>query len=209
MAVADGWTVTRTGGDHLRFDHELADGPVFTGSTPSDYRAIRKAVAMMKRALPREPKAPAAAEHRSGWRCSASVRMRGRGMQDDAMDGCIGPLHHVAEVLTQRRQQYGPPAEHFKQVARRWSLTLGTTVRSEQVVLCLLDLKVVRLAHDPGHRDSLVDLIGYSVLLHELVGGASAQRPAEVAELAEPAGCTGFAAAEAPLKSAEVRRSAG
>jgi hypothetical protein len=73
MAVADGWTVTRTGGDHLRFDHELADGPVFTGSMPSDYRAIRNAVAMMKRALPREPKAPPAAVRRSGLRCSASV----------------------------------------------------------------------------------------------------------------------------------------
>jgi hypothetical protein len=73
-----------------------------------------------------------------------------------------------------------------KQVARRWSSTIGTAVRPEQVVLCLLDLKVVRLAHDPGHRDSLVDLIGYSVVLHELVRDASAtRRSAEVAELAE------------------------
>ena len=130
-------------------------------------------------------------------------------MGGDAMDSCLDPLQRAAEIIAQRRQQYGPPAEHFEQVARRWSLTLGTTVRSEQVVLCLLDLKVVRLAHDPGHRDSLVDLIGYSLLLHELVGDASAEGPAEVAELAEHEGCTGVAAAEAPLKSAEVRRSAG
>src|SRR5687768_4624795 len=113
-------------------------------------------VAMMKRALPREPKAPPAAEHRSGSRCSASVRMRGRGMQDDASDRGLGPLHHAAEVVAQRWQQYGPPAAHFRQVARRWSLTIGTTVRPEQVVFCLLDLKIVRLAHDPGHWDSLV-----------------------------------------------------
>jgi hypothetical protein len=107
-------------------------------------------------------------------------------MHDNAMDGCLGPLHQAAEVVAQRRQQYGPPAEHFKQVARRWSSTIGTAVRPEQVVLCLLDLKVVRLAHDPGHRDSLVDLIGYSVVLHELVRDASAtRRSAEVAELAE------------------------
>jgi hypothetical protein len=45
-------------------------------------------------------------------------------------------------------------------------------VNPEQVLLCLLDLKLVRLAHNPGHRDSLVDLIGYSIVLHELVSDA-------------------------------------
>jgi hypothetical protein len=82
-------------------------------------------------------------------------------------------------------------------------------VRREQVLLCQLDLKLVRLAHDPRHRDSLVDLIGYSVLLQELVADASgAERPAaaEVAEVAEPERCAGAAAAEALLKSAEEER---
>jgi Domain of unknown function (DUF6378) len=122
-------------------------------------------------------------------------------MEDDTMDRRLGALHHTAEVLAQRGQEYGPPAEHFEQVARRWSLTLGSTVRPEQVVLCLLDLKVARLAHDPAHWDSLVDLIGYSVVLHELVRDGSAQGPAEVADLAEPKGSTAVAAAG----SAEVR----
>ena len=131
-------------------------------------------------------------------------------MRDDASDGRLGILHRAAEIVAQRRQQYGSPAEHFKQVARRWSLTLGTTVRPEQVVLCLLDLKVARLAHDPRHRDSLVDLIGYSVILHELVNDASAaRRSAKVAERAEHERSPGAAAADALLKSAEVRRSAG
>lgn len=77
-------------------------------------------------------------------------------------------LQEAAEIVAQRRQQYGLPAEHFEQVARRWSLTLRTAVKPEQILLCQLDLKLVRLAHDPRHRDSLVDLIGYSILLHEL-----------------------------------------
>jgi Domain of unknown function (DUF6378) len=131
-------------------------------------------------------------------------------MHGDAMNRRLGPLHHAAEVLAQRRHEYGPPAEHFKQVAGRWSLTLGTAVRPEQVVLCLLDLKVARLAHDPGHRDSLIDLIGYSVVLHELMLDASAAtRSAAVAELAELEESPWGAAAEALLKSAKVRRSAG
>jgi uncharacterized protein DUF6378 len=59
-------------------------------------------------------------------------------------------------------------------------------VRPEQVVLCLLDLKVARLVHDPTHRDSLLDLIGYSIVLHEMVHDASAaKRSDEVAELAD------------------------
>ena len=104
-------------------------------------------------------------------------------MQDDAPDGCLGILHQAAEIVAQRRQQYGPPAEHFEQVARRWSLTLGTAVRPEQVLLCQLDLKLVRLAHDPRHRDSLVDLIGYSLLLHELVDDPSGAEPTRLLKL--------------------------
>ena len=119
----------------------------------------------------------------SGWRRSASVPMKGRGMQDDASNGRLGILHQAAEIVAQRRQQYGPPAEHFEQVARRWSLTVGTPVRAEQFLLCQLDLKLVRLAHDPGHRDSLVDLIGYSILLHELVSDAACTGPPEAAEV--------------------------
>jgi hypothetical protein len=133
-------------------------------------------------------------------------------MQNDASNGRLGILHQAAEIVAQRRQRYGSPAEHFEQVARRWSLTVGTPVQPEQVLLCQLDLKLVRLAHDPGHRDSLVDLIGYTLLLHELVGDAAAAGPAEAAEVAEaadPEKCPAVAAAQALLKSAEVGRRAG
>ena len=123
-----------------------------------------------------------------------------------ASDRCLDVLHQAAEIVAQRRVQYGPPAEHFQQAARRWSSTLGTAVTPQQVLLCQLDLKLARLAHDPRHHDSLVDLIGYSFLLHELTHDASAPRPAEVAELAEAKGYPIVAAAETLLKSAEVRK---
>jgi Domain of unknown function (DUF6378) len=86
------------------------------------------------------------------------------------MAAVSGILHQAAKIVAQRRRQYGPPAEHFEQVAQRWSLTIGTAVTPQDVLPCQLDLKLVRLAHDPEHRDSLVDLIGYSMLLHELAG---------------------------------------
>lgn len=77
-------------------------------------------------------------------------------------------LDHAARVLDARAESYGPAAASFAAVAARWSLTLGRTITPAEVVLCMIDLKLVRLAHDPGHSDSLVDVIGYAALLPEV-----------------------------------------
>ncbi len=53
-------------------------------------------------------------------------------------------------------------------IAARWSATLGREVTPAQVVLCLLDLKLARLVHDPAHEDSAVDICGYTTLLREV-----------------------------------------
>jgi hypothetical protein len=53
-------------------------------------------------------------------------------------------------------------------VAARWSITLGHSVTPAQVMLCMIDLKLTRLAHDPKHRDSAADVIGYVALLPEV-----------------------------------------
>jgi hypothetical protein len=58
MASDAGWTVTRTRGDHLRLEHPEASTVVFTGSTPSDYRALANTLATMRRVLPKEPPKP-------------------------------------------------------------------------------------------------------------------------------------------------------
>ena len=79
-------------------------------------------------------------------------------------------LRDAAAIIAQRRQSYGPPSELFDDVAKRWSLALGIPVSPARVVLCLLDLKLARLAHDPGHRDSQLDLAGYATILRELTG---------------------------------------
>ncbi len=77
-------------------------------------------------------------------------------------------LKHVANVIAERSIQYGDAAGNMAAIATRWSVTLGREVTAEQVVLCLLDLKLARLAHDPTHEDSAVDLCGYAALLTEL-----------------------------------------
>lgn len=77
-------------------------------------------------------------------------------------------LGHTAKVLEERRDDYGDPAEQFRAIAGRWSITLGTPVTPVQVALCMIDLKLARLAYDPGHVDSLVDVIGYAALMREV-----------------------------------------
>jgi hypothetical protein len=77
-------------------------------------------------------------------------------------------LKHVANVIVERSAQYGDAGGSMTVIAARWSATLGREITPAQVVLCLLDLKLARLAHDPTHEDSAVDVCGYAALLHEI-----------------------------------------
>jgi hypothetical protein len=77
-------------------------------------------------------------------------------------------LDKAAAVLEERGQAYGAADAAFEAIAARWTLTLGCPVSAAQVVLCMIDLKLVRLAHDQGHEDSLIDVIGYAALFPEV-----------------------------------------
>jgi hypothetical protein len=76
-------------------------------------------------------------------------------------------LRHAASVVAERRKIYGEPAAAMAVVARRWSITLGRPITAE-VVLCLIDLKLARLGHDPKHQDSILDIAGYAAVLQEV-----------------------------------------
>ena len=76
-------------------------------------------------------------------------------------------LEETAHVLEARAETYGPATDALRSIAARWSLTLGVPVSPAQVALCMIDLKLARLAYDPAHRDSLVDVIGYAALMSE------------------------------------------
>jgi hypothetical protein len=77
-------------------------------------------------------------------------------------------LDKAAAILEDRGQAYGAADAAFAAIAARWSITLGRPVSATQVVLCMIDLKLVRLSHDPGHEDSLIDVIGYAALFPEV-----------------------------------------
>ena len=77
-------------------------------------------------------------------------------------------LREAAQVIADRNKTYGDAREAMTTIAARWSLTLGHPVTPAQVVLCMMDLKLARLRRDPAHQDSMVDLIGYATVLHEV-----------------------------------------
>jgi len=77
-------------------------------------------------------------------------------------------LKQAAAIVANRRESYGDPAASMTSIAKRWSITLGQTITPAQVALCLIDLKLARLAHDPAHLDSLVDVAGYAAVLKEV-----------------------------------------
>ena len=81
-------------------------------------------------------------------------------------------LAQAASVVCDRRRTYGQPRVLFERVAARWSQVLGTRVTPAQAVVCLIDVKVARLAHDPRHLDSITDIAGYAGILAELLDDA-------------------------------------
>jgi hypothetical protein len=76
-------------------------------------------------------------------------------------------LEYAAGLVTRRRHQYGAPVDLFERVAVRWSQVLRTKVTREQVIVCLVDLKIARLTHDLRHLDSITDIAGYAACLAE------------------------------------------
>ena len=77
-------------------------------------------------------------------------------------------LRRAGKLVASRRAVYGDPASSMATVAARWSLTLGQQITPAQVALCLIDLKLLRLAHNPMHLDSILDVAGYAAVLREV-----------------------------------------
>ena len=71
-------------------------------------------------------------------------------------------------VNGQRQTAYGTPEDNFERIARFWSVYFQNTGR--QIELTAADvspmmrlMKEARLCATPDHRDSLVDIIGYTL----------------------------------------------
>ena len=74
-------------------------------------------------------------------------------------------------IYGQREADYGSATENFGRIARLWSEVMGQQVTPEQVLLCMVQLKIARLIQSPDHLDSWKDGAGYFGLKGKLLNG--------------------------------------
>lgn len=67
-------------------------------------------------------------------------------------------------VYGDRQRDYGDAKTNHEQIAALWSPILGMTVSYQQVIQCMIALKLARLIHTPDHRDSWMDIAGYAAV---------------------------------------------
>lgn len=81
-------------------------------------------------------------------------------------------------VCGNREQDYGTPEESFRAIAQLWGIYIRERMviltdvcfDPEDVAIMMALLKIARLANNPEHMDSWVDLAGYAACGGEIAG---------------------------------------
>ena len=73
-------------------------------------------------------------------------------------------------IYGDREKTYGHPSKNLKTIAKMWNAYLEAKtdkgeLNAKDVATMMVLLKAARLANDPSHRDSLVDICGYAALI--------------------------------------------
>lgn len=81
----------------------------------------------------------------------------------------------IAAVTGARRGAYGTPENNFERIARYWNAHRANTGRPQDITAADVSkmmrlMKEARLDESPTHRDSFVDIIGYTLTDAEIVG---------------------------------------
>jgi hypothetical protein len=78
-------------------------------------------------------------------------------------------LRDAEEMISALRDEvYGDPLTNHQRIAEMWSAILDVDVRPEEVVLCMIAVKMSRLCRVPDHEDSWIDIAGYAALGGEI-----------------------------------------
>ena len=84
-------------------------------------------------------------------------------------------VNEADEIVKQRAGEYGEPVRYFtglemiEQILRDYAEGSPHQVPGALSVLQKIALKLMRLAYDPTHKDSILDLKGYTKILEECV----------------------------------------
>ena len=68
-----------------------------------------------------------------------------------------------------RAKEYGPAKFNHERIAKIWSVILAKEVTAEEVIACMIGVKLARLAETLDHDDSWVDINGYAALGGEII----------------------------------------
>ena len=72
-------------------------------------------------------------------------------------------------IYGDREKTYGHPSKNLKAIASMWNAYLKSVgdrdLNAQDVCVMMVLLKGARLANDPSHRDSVVDICGYAALI--------------------------------------------
>lgn len=75
----------------------------------------------------------------------------------------------IADLLDQKGQDYSAPDDFFIQLANAWSGLLGIELTPSQCCAMMIVFKSCRMINNPKHKDTADDLVGYSLIMAELV----------------------------------------
>tara|TARA_Y100001938_G_scaffold126679_1_gene178841 strand:- start:10 stop:462 length:453 start_codon:yes stop_codon:yes gene_type:complete len=68
-----------------------------------------------------------------------------------------------------RANDYGESQINHDRIAKMWTIICKTEITPEQVIACMIAVKLARLSEDITKSDSWVDIIGYAALGGEMV----------------------------------------
>lgn len=74
-----------------------------------------------------------------------------------------------------RRSAYGRPEDNFERIAKFWDAYFKNTGRNIDITArdvspLMILMKLARICETPDHRDSMVDIIGYTMTCAEVNG---------------------------------------
>ena len=87
-------------------------------------------------------------------------------------------------IYGDREKTYGHPSKNLKTIAKMWNAFLeartgSSELNAKDVASMMILLKTARLANNPDHRDSVVDICGYAALIERCDEEPQAESQAE------------------------------
>ena len=91
-------------------------------------------------------------------------------MNEDNNEAKVSVLKEANKIIYgDREQTYGKPSRNLDTIAKMWNAYLSAVdkrdLNAKDIAVMMILLKSARLANQPSHRDSVVDICGYAALI--------------------------------------------